>query len=150
MVIVMDERFIAYIPTAGSNVAHAEITSPTLVKMMIRRAKKPILILGENLEENEKELISKLIEKFNLKTIKTPEEMNLMAIMKYLASSDYDLALFTGITYYYLAQAATHLKQFSNVVTISIDKYYQPNTLYSFPNLSKEEYLDYLRKLLEG
>lgn len=128
----MDERFIAYIPTAGSNVAHAEITSPTLVKMMIRRAKKPILILGENLEENEKELISKLIEKFNLKTIKTPEEMNLMAIMKYLASSDYDLALFTGITYYYLAQAATHLKQFSNVVTISIDKYYQPNTLYSF------------------
>ncbi|AAB98136.1 acetyl-CoA decarbonylase/synthase, subunit epsilon (cdhB) [Methanocaldococcus jannaschii DSM 2661] len=146
----MDERFIAYIPTAGSNVAHAEITSPTLVKMMIRRAKKPILILGENLEENEKELISKLIEKFNLKTIKTPEEMNLMAIMKYLASSDYDLALFTGITYYYLAQAATHLKQFSNVVTISIDKYYQPNTLYSFPNLSKEEYLDYLRKLLEG
>ena len=146
----MDERFIAYIPTAGSNVAHAEVTSPTLVKMMIRRAKKPILILGEYLEDDERELINKLIDKFNLEVIKTPEEMNLMAIMKFLASSDYDLALFTGITYYYLAQAATHLKQFSNVVTISIDKYYQPNTLYSFPNLSKEEYLDYLRKLLEG
>ncbi|AIJ04854.1 CO dehydrogenase/acetyl-CoA synthase epsilon subunit [Methanocaldococcus bathoardescens] len=146
----MDERFIAYIPTAGSNVAHAEITSPTLVKMMIRRAKKPILILGENLENDEKELINKLIERYNLKVIKTPEEMNLMAIMKYLANSDYDLALFTGITYYYLAQAATHLKQFSNVITVSIDKYYQPNTIYSFPNLSEDEYLDYLKKLLEG
>ncbi|XRP97308.1 CO dehydrogenase/acetyl-CoA synthase complex subunit epsilon [Methanocaldococcus sp. 16A] len=146
----MDERFTAYIPTAGSNVAHAEITNPTLVKMMIRRAKKPILILGENLEDEEKELINKLIEKYNLKVIKTPEDMNLMAIMKYLSNSDYDLALFTGITYYYLAQAATHLKQFSNVTTVSIDKYYQPNTLYSFPNLSKDEYLDYLKKLLEG
>ncbi len=146
----MDERFTAYIPTAGSNVAHAEITSPTLVKMMIRRAKKPILILGENLEEDEKELIKRFIEKYNLKVIKTPEEMNLMAIIKLLANSNYDLALFTGITYYYLAQAVTHLKQFSNVITVSIDKYYQPNTLYSFPNLSREEYLDYLNKLLEG
>ena len=146
----MDERFTAYIPTAGSNVAHAEITSPTLVKMMIRRAKKPILILGENLEEDEKELIKRFIEKYNLKVIKTPEEMNLMTIIKLLANSNYDLALFTGITYYYLAQAVTHLKQFSNVITVSIDKYYQPNTLYSFPNLSREEYLDYLNKLLEG
>ncbi|ACV24041.1 CO dehydrogenase/acetyl-CoA synthase complex subunit epsilon [Methanocaldococcus fervens] len=146
----MDERFIAYIPTAGSNVAHAEITSPKLVKMMIKRAKKPILILGENLEDKEKELIEKFIEKYNLEVIKTPEEMNLMALIKFLANSSYDLALFVGITYYYLAQAATHLKQFSNVITVSIDKYYQPNTLYSFPNLSMEEYLDYLNKLLEG
>ncbi|CAB3289585.1 Acetyl-CoA decarbonylase/synthase complex subunit epsilon [Methanocaldococcus lauensis] len=146
----MDERFVPYIPTAGSNVAHAEITTPTLVKMMIKRSKKPILILGENLSKDEMELIDKFIEKYNLKVIKTPEEMNLMAIMKFLANSNYDLALFTGITYYYLAQAVTHLKQFSNVVTVSIDKYYQPNTLYSFPNLSNDEYIDYLKKLLEG
>ena len=44
LVIAMDERFIAYIPTAGSNVAHAEVTSPTIVKMMIKRAKGKVWI----------------------------------------------------------------------------------------------------------
>ncbi|WP_457613372.1 CO dehydrogenase/acetyl-CoA synthase complex subunit epsilon [Methanocaldococcus sp.] len=146
----MDERFTAYIPTAGSNIAHAEITSPSLVKMMVKRAKNPILIIGENLEEDEKEMIVKFGEKFNIKMIKTPEDVNLVVLTKLLQKDGYDLALFTGITYYYLAQTITHLKQFSNVITISIDKYYQPNALYSFPNLSKDEYMDYLNKMLEG
>ncbi|ENN96277.1 acetyl-CoA decarbonylase/synthase complex subunit epsilon [Methanocaldococcus villosus KIN24-T80] len=140
------DRFTPYIITAGSNTNHAEVISPSALKMMIKRARSPILILGEKCE---REIIDRLIETYKLKVIKTPEEMNLMIVMKYLTQSEHDLAIFVGITYYYLAQALMHLKHFSNLVTVSIDRYYQPNAHYSFPNLDEKEYLDYLNRLIE-
>jgi acetyl-CoA decarbonylase/synthase complex subunit epsilon len=53
----------------------------------------------------------------------------------------YDLALFTGIQYYMGWLILSGLKHFApNVKTMSLDRFYQPNATWSFPNTSVEEW----------
>ncbi|WP_423792875.1 carbon monoxide dehydrogenase beta subunit family protein [Methanocaldococcus indicus] len=144
----MEEKFTPFIPTAGTNLNHAEITSPSIVRMMINRAKNPVIVVGENLDEDEKEIVNEIIETFKLKCIRTPEDMNLIIAYNKIVKDKHDLVLFIGITYYYLAQTVSYLKNFSNTTTVSIDRYYHPNVHYSFPNLEKEELIEYLKKIL--
>jgi acetyl-CoA decarbonylase/synthase complex subunit epsilon len=142
----MSDRTTPYQPTAGTNLNHAEIVSPTILIHMIKRSKNPILIVGCKLEKDVEEILSKL----SMKKIYTPKEMNLLDIMKYLAKGEHDLALFVGITYFYLAQVITHLKHFSSVITVTIDPYYNPNARYSFPNMDKNEHVEVIRKLVDA
>jgi len=140
------DRTTPYQPTSGTNLNHADIVSLTILIQMIKRSKNPILIVGCKLDKDVEEVLSKL----NIKKIYTPKDMNLLDIMKYLAKGEYDLALFIGITYYYLAQALTHLKHFSSVITVTIDPFYHPNACYSFPNMSKNDHVEVIKKLVDA
>ncbi len=131
-----------YQPTAGTNLNHAELISIKIVAQMIKRSKNPILIVGDKGEGIEH------LENLNIKKIHVPKDMNLLDAMKMISKEDYDLALFSGITYYYLAQALTHLKHFSDIVTITIDRYYHPNAKYSFPNMETVEYIEAVKRLV--
>ncbi|AEH06723.1 carbon monoxide dehydrogenase beta subunit family protein [Methanothermococcus okinawensis] len=132
-----------YQPTAGSNLNHAEIVSTKIAVSMIKRSKNPILILGPKEEELE------YLEHLNIEKIYTPRDMNLLdAIKKISDEKKHDLVIFSGITYYYLAQALTHLKHFSDSITLTIDRKYHPNAKYSFPNMEKEEHLEAIKRLV--
>ncbi|MFQ5815198.1 MAG: CO dehydrogenase/acetyl-CoA synthase complex subunit epsilon [Candidatus Hydrothermarchaeaceae archaeon] len=60
-----------------------------------------------------------------------------------------DLVLFLGIEYWLLSQMANTLKNFTEIETINLTKYYQPNTTYSFPNLTDALWLEYLDGVYE-
>ncbi|WP_292459400.1 carbon monoxide dehydrogenase beta subunit family protein [Methanothermococcus sp.] len=132
-----------YQPTAGSNLNHAEIVSTKIAVSMIKRSKHPILILGSYGEGLE------YLEKLNIEKIYTPRDMNLLdAIKKISNEKKHDLVIFSGITYYYLAQAITHLKHFSDITSLTIDNMYHPNAKYSFPNMEKKEHLEAIKRLV--
>ncbi len=139
-------RTTPYQPTAGTNLNHAELISTKMAVSMIKRSKKPLLILGE------KDECSKMLEELknykNLEIIHTPKEGNLIKCIKYAISNNNDLVIFAGITYYYLAQCITHLKHFSNITTLTIDRYYHPNAHYSFPNMEVIEHEEALKRLI--
>lgn len=65
----------------------------------------------------------------------------------------HDLAMFLGFRYYACWLILSGLKHYSkNLKTISLEMYYQPHALWSFPNISKEEWeknLDMIIKSLK-
>ena len=60
----------------------------------------------------------------------------------------YDLALFIGFPYYLMWLILSGLKHFSDLNTVSIDKYYQPHAAWSFPNLSVKAWNENLKLIL--
>jgi acetyl-CoA decarbonylase/synthase complex subunit epsilon len=62
----------------------------------------------------------------------------------------YKLAIFGGHLVYYSSQALSRLKNFTNwVKTVELDKYAHPNARFSLPNLSDNEWKEFLEKLIE-
>lgn len=66
----------------------------------------------------------------------------------------HDLVLLLGLPYYMGWLVLSNLKHFAKVgddylKTISLDRYYQPNALWSFPNLKKEKWVETLRSILD-
>jgi len=134
-------RNIPYQPTAGTNLHHAEVVSTKIAVSMVKRSKKPLLVIGENGGE-----AVKYLEDLNIKKIYTPKEMNLLDIIKRVTREDYDLVIFIGITYYYLNQALSHLKNFSDTITLTLDGKYIPNAHYSFPNMEYNEHIEAIKR----
>ena len=131
-----------YQPTAGTNLNHAEIVSTKLALSMIKRSKNPILIIGSK-EKYNTDLLD-----LNIEKIHTPKDMNLLIAMKKVIDNGNDLVIFSNITYYYLAQSITHLKHFSNATTLTLDRYYNPNAHYSFPNMEEHEHKESIKRLI--
>ena len=66
----------------------------------------------------------------------------------------YDLVLMTGFPYYLSWLVLSGLKHFAlrgekYLTTISIDRYYQPHSSWSFPNLSIEKWEENLKSIVE-
>lgn len=63
----------------------------------------------------------------------------------------HDLAIFLGIPYPLQSQMLSTLKHFAtNLRTISLDRFFQPNADWSFPNLGEEEWGEEILKVLEN
>jgi len=63
----------------------------------------------------------------------------------------HDLAIFLGIPYPLQSQMLSTLKHFAiNLRTISLDRFFQPNADWSFPNLSEEEWGKEILKVIEN
>ena len=135
-------RNIPYQPTAGTNLNHAELVSTKIAVNMVKRSKNPLLILGQNGGK-----ASKYLEDLNIKKIHTPRDMNLLDAMKKIAKEKkHDLVLFMGIKYYYLAQAISYLKHFSDTTTMTLDGKYHPNANYSLPNMEDVEHVEAIKR----
>jgi len=146
------------------------IMKPEVVVAMIKRAKRPILVVGHLATETDSET-GKMVDytiRLNkttgipvIATANTAREfvkqgfypaasMSAMDIGNRLKDPDwkgldgkgpYDLALFMGLPYYMEFVILSGLKHFStNLKTISLDRYYNPHATWSFPNLRVEEW----------
>jgi len=146
------------------------ITKPEIVAAMVKKAKRPILIVGHKAAEIdlvEEKLIDYLIRL--AKTMNIPVVATAHVIKEFLArdfqpaawmssmdianrlrdpewkgldgKGQYDLALFTGFQYYLEWVILSGLKHFSSgLKTISLDRFYQPHASWSFSNIQLEEW----------
>ncbi|MGD8545273.1 MAG: CO dehydrogenase/acetyl-CoA synthase complex subunit epsilon [Candidatus Bathyarchaeota archaeon] len=146
------------------------ILKPEVVVAMIKRAERPILIIGHHAIEDYSDDV-KMIDytirisqntgipvvatahttKELLKRKFTPAvSMPAMDIGDRLTDpkwkgldgkGPYDLALFTCLPYYMEFVILAGLKHFSiNLKTISLDRFYNPHATWSFPNLSIKDW----------
>ncbi len=137
------------------------VVEPKAIASLIRSARRPILITGGKLLEDEN--LVRYAVKFHKKGIpivatgassKPLVENGVKPIfvsrtLHYLTQymldeswkgfdgkGGYDLILFMGFTPAYLSRMLSALKHFSNVVTVSIDEFYQPNAKFSLTDFA--------------
>lgn len=154
---------------AGTEKALA-ITKPEVVAAMVKRAKRPILIIGHEAADTEigkSRVIDFLIQlaktskvpvvatahvvkEFILRGFQPVAWMPAMDIANRLRDAKwkgldgkgrYDLALFAGLPYYMEWLILSGLKNSApELKTISLDRFYQPHALWSFPNILLEDW----------
>jgi len=62
----------------------------------------------------------------------------------------YSMAIFGGHIVFYVSQTLSRIKNFTNwVKTIELDKYAHPNARFSLPNLSDDDWKEFLNSLIE-
>jgi len=159
------------------------ITKPEIVAAMVKKAKRPILIVGHKaaeIEIGEERLVDYLIrfadsskaplvttahilKEFAERGFTPAASMPAIDIANRLRDPEWkgvdgkgqhDLALFAGLPYYMEWLILSGLKNFCpELRTVSLDRFYQPNASWSFPNLGLEEWkkkLDAVENQLKG
>lgn len=156
------------------------ISKPEIAAAMIKRAKRPIIVVGhlatESGADTEKMIdytirISKATgipvvatahtaRDFVAKGFQPATSMSAMDIGNRLkdptwtgldGKGQYDVAVFMGLPYYMEYLILSGLKHFSvNLKTISFDRYYDPNASWSFPNLKVEEWIQSLEIIIKN
>lgn len=154
------------------------ILKPEVVVAMIKRAKRPLVIVGhlaaEDYSDDVKMIdyairMSKIngipvvatghtIKEFVKKDFNSAVYMSAMDIGVRLTDPEwkgldgkgpYDLALFMGLPYYMEFVILAGLKSFStDLNTISLDRFYDPHATWSFPNLSVKDWNDSFETIL--
>ncbi|UCE43697.1 MAG: CO dehydrogenase/acetyl-CoA synthase complex subunit epsilon [Candidatus Bathyarchaeota archaeon] len=146
------------------------ILKPEVVLAMVKRAKRPILVVGHHAAEDYSDDV-KMIDyaihmskaagiplvatahmttEFIKRGFKPAGSMPAMDIGNRLVDLEwkgldgmgpYDLAMFMGLPYYMEFTILAGLKHFStNLKTISLDRFYNPHATWSFPNLSVKDW----------
>jgi len=154
------------------------ITKPEVVVAMIKKAKRPILVVGHKAGETRignRRLIDYLIKlaeraaipviatahtisEFSKRGYKPMGLMSAVDIGNRLVDSgwmgvdgkgQYDLALFVGLPYYMEWTILSGLKHFApNLKTITLDNFYHPHASWSFPNISEKELVENLKTII--
>ena len=155
------------------------ITKPEVVATMIKKAKRPILVVGHKAVETEmdkKKLIDLMVElakkaeipvvatahivgEFHKRKHKPAGFMSAVDIGNRLVDPEWtgiegkgqhDLALFVGLPYYMEWTILSGLKHYApNLKTISLDNVYHPHASWSFPNSSTKDWVKNLRAIIE-
>lgn len=146
------------------------IMKPEVVVAMIKRAKRPVLIVGHLATEADSETgkmidytirlnkatgipvvaTAHTINEFVKQGFQPTAQMSAMDIGNRLkdptwkgldGKGPYDVALFMGLPYYMGFVILSGLKHFStDLKTISLDRFYNPHASWSFPNLKVKDW----------
>ena len=146
------------------------ILKPEVVVAMVKKAKRPIIVVGHLAADDYSDdikmidyaiLLSKtagipvvatahMTSEFIKRGFQPATWMSAMDIGNRLEDPEwkgldgqgpYDLALFMGLPYYMEFVILSALKHFStNLKTISLDRFYNPHATWSFPNLSVKDW----------
>jgi len=146
------------------------ILKPEVVVAMVKKAKRPIIVVGHLAADDYSDdikmidyaiLLSKtagipvvatahMTSEFIKRGFQPATWMSAMDIGNRLKDPEwkgidgqgpYDLALFMGLPYYMEFVILSALKHFStNLKTISLDRFYNPHATWSFPNLSVKDW----------
>ncbi len=155
------------------------ITKPEVAAAMIKRAKRPILVVGHKAAEidmEEKKLIDYMIDlaksggipvvatahivsEFLKRDYRPASWMPAVDIGNRLSDPEwsgldgkgqYDLALFVGLPYYMEWTILSGLKHFApNLKTVTLDRVYHPNASWSFPLTSSKDWIEGLKVIIE-
>ena len=155
------------------------ITKSDVVVALLKKAKRPILVVGHEAAKmdigGEKliDYIIRLAKAKNIPVVVTAHTIKEFVDRGYTPAAwmpavdigqrlldpewkgldgqgQYDLALFVGMPYYMEWVILASLKHYAlNTKTISLDRYFQPHATWSFPNLSVDEYRKRLKEVLE-
>ncbi|MCC7566165.1 MAG: CO dehydrogenase/acetyl-CoA synthase complex subunit epsilon [Methanomicrobiaceae archaeon] len=154
------------------------ITKPEIADAMIKRAKRPVLVVGNiatEIDLEDRKLIDYLIDlakRCQIKVVATAHTnaaflerdfapdavMSAVDIANRLADPDWkgvdgegahDLAIFVGLPYQMAWTILSGLKHFApHLKTISLDNVYQPNARWSFSNISIKDWIMNLKSII--
>lgn len=146
------------------------IMKPEVVAAMVKKARRPILVVGHHAAEEYSEDVkmidyalrlsetakipvvatAHLTSEFIKRGVQPAGSMSAMEIGSRLTDPEwkgldgkgqYDLALFMGLPYYMEFVILSGLKHFStSLKTISLDRFYNPHATWSFPNLAVKDW----------
>jgi acetyl-CoA decarbonylase/synthase complex subunit epsilon len=152
-----------------------QITKPEVAVAMIKRAARPILVVGSNATERsmeDKQLIEYLIDfakaskvpvvatahmvsEFLKRGYEPADFMSAMDIGNRLVDPEWqgidgkghpDLAVFVGLPYYMESLILAGLKHFApNLKTMTLDNVYHPHASWSFPNAGVKDWAENLK-----
>jgi acetyl-CoA decarbonylase/synthase complex subunit epsilon len=155
------------------------ITKPDVADAIIKRARRPVLIIGHlaaEIDLDDRKMLDYLLElakKGNIPVIGTAHTgreirkrgytrvwiLPAVEIGQRLADPEwkgldgneqYDLAIFAGLPYYMEWTILSGLKSFAPALkTIALDNTYQPNASWSFANISVKEWHENLKAIIE-
>lgn len=163
--------------TAGPQRAHV-LTKPDVAAAMIKKAKRPIIVVGHNIIGNKSidplDHVIQLSKAGEIPLVATANVgraflergyepasyMGAMDIANRLRDESwtgldgkgpYDTLLILGLPYYMEWLILSGLKHFARkLTTLSIDRYYQPHASWSFPNTSEEAWEENLKAIVKG
>ncbi|NYB51467.1 MAG: CO dehydrogenase/acetyl-CoA synthase complex subunit epsilon [Methanobacteriaceae archaeon] len=166
-----NERVIPYQPTVIAGPKQALLVTPETAELMIKKAKRPLFVLGPLVKEEPLlTLAKKIAEKWNLPVVTTAdayksfkdqglnstaygvvEIVNLLKDPEWQGVNDegpHDLVIFLGCIYYIGSQGLSSLKHYApHLKTLTICKFFHSNADASFPNMKDEEWMKYLEKM---
>lgn len=152
------------------------IPKPEVLVAMMKRAKRPILVVGHKVvqvSEGEPYIdsIIRIAKAANVPVVATAHIvgefikrgfhpaawMTAVDITRRLqdpswmgldGKGQYDLAIFTGIPYYMEWLLLSGLKHFgTHLKTVSLERFYQPQASWSFPNVPLKDWFTYLENI---
>jgi len=165
------ERVIPWQPTVIAGPKQALLVTPETAKMMIKKAKRPLLVVGpiaaqEPLIDYATDIAKQwelpivttgdAFKAFNGRGIETKpygvvEITNLLKDPEWQGikgEGQHDLVIFIGCIYYIASQGLSTLKHFApHLKTLTICKFFHSNADASFPNMKDEEWYKYLDKM---
>lgn len=169
----MNERVIPWQPTVIAGPKQALLVTPETAKMMLQKAKRPLMIIGPLLNDSPVQVLAtKIAEKWNIPIVSTgnafkslneagiqSKAYGVVEIVNLLKDPDWkgvdgegqhDLIMFIGVIYYIGSQGLSTLKHFApHLKTLTLCKFFHSNADASFPNMKDEEWYRYLEKLAE-
>ena len=167
----MSERIIPWQPTVIAGPKQALLVTPETAKMMIKKAKRPLMIVGPSAaEEPLIKYATEISEKWKLPIVTTGDAFKafngrgietkpygIVEIINLLKDPDWngvkdegqhDLVIFIGCIYYIASQGLSTLKHFApKLKTLTLCKYFHSNADASFPNMKDTEWFHYLEKM---
>ncbi len=167
----MNERVIPWQPTVIAGPKQALLVTPETAKMMLKKAKRPLFVVGPLAKEEPILTLTKEIaEHWDLPVVTTGDaykifkdagldskQNGIVEIVNLLKDPEWkgvkgegqhDLVMFIGCIYYIASQGLSTLKHFApHLKTLTICKFFHSNADASFPNMKDEEWLKYLEKM---
>lgn len=151
----------------------AKPVNPNVAGKMVVKAKRPLLVVGSEILDNE-QLVEKTIAiaKKGIPVAATGHSItalvdkdldakyiNIHSLGHYLGDKKwtgldgqgtYDTILFLGHKKYYLNQVLSGFKNFTDLKTIAVERYFMQNATLSFGNLKPEVHLEALDEFIEN
>jgi len=158
---------------AGPKQARAVL--PDAAARIIKNAKKPAIIIGARIQDLNGALVERVIRLANARNIpvvatahsgkflfergfKNYVEMGVVEITNVAADEEWkgidgtgrpDLVIVLGAHLDLMNATFQTLKNFTDIASLSISRYFMANATYSFPNIDDETWLRYLDELCE-
>ncbi len=148
---------------------------PDVAARIVKNAKRPVLVIGARIQELNGALIERTIRLANTRSMpivatahsgkflaergfKNYVEMGVVEATNALTDEEWkgidgngkpDLVMVLGAHLDLMNATFQSLKNFSDIPSLSIDRYFMSNATYSLPNLTEEIWLAYLDELIE-
>jgi len=154
----------------------ASVWPPEMAALTIKQSKNPLFVMGSLLNNIPEEIAEKSLEiakKRNITVVATGgssltltklnHKSRVIGVVELInnlknpewkgfdGKGNYDLVCFIGVPYYIGSQGLSTLKNFApHIKTLTLCRFMHPNADMSYPNMSYEEWLDWLTKLIDN
>ncbi|MEM3040524.1 MAG: CO dehydrogenase/acetyl-CoA synthase complex subunit epsilon [Nitrososphaerota archaeon] len=156
------------------------LVKPDAAVALIKKSKRPILVAGKETVEltlssgRPIEYVVKIAEAAHIPVVAVAATAKMLIQLGYQPAAmmgtvdlanrltdpswsgfdglgNYDMLIMLGLPYYVGWLVLSGLKHFApNLITLSLDRYYQPHASWSFPNLSDRDWEENLRVIVRG